>query len=246
MSKQVGATLAEPLLAVELELATEFGLSDAHIVDYLQAEPDFFARQRGLLAQLRVPHQERGSVSFVEAKLEQQKLRIYELEDDITGLLTVAGENERIFRVYMDLMPRVFECLTVTELELCLRRCLQEQLRIPALRLIVDARTFPAAASPASEQLERLYRERMASQSEYLGRLGKEEKLRLFQDSLVNSCALIRLGAKGELGLLAFGSTDAGHYGSDMDTFLISQLADVVARVLPRLVAAEFDAYDGR
>ncbi|MGO4999951.1 DUF484 family protein [Oceanisphaera sp. W20_SRM_FM3] len=246
MSKTVGATLAEPMLAVEPELATELGLSDGHIVDYLQAEPDFFARQRGLLAQLRVPHQERGSVSFVEAKLEQQKLRIYELEDDITGLLTVAGENERIFRVYMDLMPRIFECTTVTELELCLRRCLQEQLRLAAVRLIVDGRAFPNAASPDGEQLERLYRERMASQGQYLGRLGKEEKLRLFQDSLVNSCALIRLGAKGELGLLAFGSTDAGHYGSDMDTFLICQLADLVSRVLPKLVAAEFKSNDGR
>lgn len=214
------------------------GLNEAQIAEYLHAEPDFFARQPELLVQLRLPHQERGSVSLVEAKLEQQRLRIYQLEDERSELLAVAGENERIFQVYMDLMPRLFECQSVSELEACMRRTMQEQLRIPAVRLVVDARLFPELASHASEQLERLYRERMASQIVYLGRLGKEEKLRLFQDSLVNSCALIRLGAKGELGLLAFGSADAGHYGSDMDTFLLGQLGDVLARILPKLLSA--------
>lgn len=224
-------------LAAELT-PTPVPLSDDVVANYLVAETDFFARNAHLLSQLRLPHHERGSVSLVEAKLEQQRLRIYELEDERSALLGVAGDNEQIFRVYMDLMPRLFDCQTVLELEECLRRTMQEQLRIPAVRLIVDGRTFPQLASPFGEQLERLYRERMASQNEYLGRLGKEEKLRLFQDSLVNSCALIRLGHQGELGLLAFGSTDAGHYGSDMDTFLLNQLADVVSRILPALAAS--------
>lgn len=227
MTKTIGATA----LSVN-------ALNEGHIVEYLQAEPDFFVRQPDLLVQLRIPHQERGSVSLVEAKLEQQRLRIYQLEDERCELLTVAGENEHIFQVYMDLMPRLFDCQSVTELEACMRRTMQEQLRISAVRLVVDSRFFPQFASPASEQLERLYRERMASQSVYLGRLGKEEKLRLFQDSLVNSCALIRIGDQDQLGLLAFGSTDASHYGSDMDTFLLRQLADVLARILPKLYAA--------
>lgn len=240
-----GAAKSAPCTEVELSAnaaINETGMSDEQVAEYLRIEPDFFARHRDLLAQLRLPHEQRGSVSLVEAKLEQQRLRIYDLEDEITNLMTVAGENERIFRVYMDLMPHLFSCQSITELEVCIRRTLQEQLRIPAVRLILDARTYPSAASPASEQLERLYRERMASQMVYLGRMGKEEKLRLFQDSLVNSCALIRLGGHGEMGLLAFGSTDASHYGSDMDTFLISQLADVLARVLPKLIAQEQDS----
>ncbi|ART81169.1 hypothetical protein CBP12_10040 [Oceanisphaera avium] len=219
--------------------AGAFLLDEVEVAQYLQNEPEFFARHAQLLKDLRLPHQARGSVSLVEAKLEQQRLRIYDLEDDITALMTVAGENERIFRVYMDLMPQLFHCQSVVELELCLRQTLQSQLRLAAVRLILDSRTITCTPALASESLERLYRERMASQNEYLGRLGKEEKLRLFQHSLVNSCALIRLGEQGELGLLAFGSADASHYGSDMDTFLLRQLADVVSRVLTKLVAVE-------
>ena len=252
MSKILGAATPGPRLMVQSEatavadsatakpaLSDTPTLSEAQVVEYLQVEPDFFANQPQLLNQLRLPHQERGSLSLVEAKLERQRLRIYELEDEISALMTVAGENERIFRVYMDLMPQLFHCNSVAELESCIRHTLQEQLRIPAVRLILDNRTFPDLPNLTSESLERLYRERMASQTEYLGRLGKEEKLRLFQDSLVNSCALIRLGGQGELGLLAFGSADASHYGSDMDTFLLRQLADVVAQVVPKLLAIE-------
>ncbi|MBO1520552.1 DUF484 family protein [Oceanisphaera pacifica] len=214
-------------------------LDDATIAEYLQDEPHFFARNPSLLRQLRLPHAQRGSLSLVEAKLEQQRLRIYELEDDITELMTVASDNERIFRVYMDLIPQLFKCTSVTELESYIRRTLQDKLRVPAVRLILDARTFVQADKTASEPLARLYQERMSSQMVYLGRLGKEEKRRLFQDSLVNSCALIRIGHHGEMGLLAFGSADGGHYGTGMDTLLINQLAEVLAQILPKLIAQE-------
>ncbi|GAA3709272.1 DUF484 family protein [Oceanisphaera sediminis] len=220
----------------ESRQCAETGLNDSQIADYLAARPHFFDRHRTLLEQLRLPHEQRGSVSLVEVKLDRQRQRIHELEDEITGLMTVAGENERIFRVYMDLIPRLFECTSISELERLMCRTLQEQLRISALRLVLDPRTYPSEQSSAGEQLERLYRERMASQDVYLGRLGKDEKSRLFQDAMVNSCALIRLGKQGEMGLLAFGSIDSGHYRSGMDTLLIRQLADILALLLPRLV----------
>ncbi|WP_375056497.1 DUF484 family protein [Zobellella sp. DQSA1] len=215
----------------------EISLDDRQIVEYLASQPDFFVRQQGLLEQLRLPHEHRGSVSLVEAKLERQRQRIHALEEDITQLMTVAGENERIFRVYLDLFPRLFECTSLGELERCMRHTLQEQLRVSALRLVPDARWHPSAQALDGEQLERLYRERMAGQDVYLGRLGKDEKQRLFHDALVNSCALIRLGREGEMGLLAFGSADSSHYRSGMDTLIIRQLADFLALLLPRLVA---------
>ena len=215
----------------------EANLDESRIADYLAARPDFFLRQRGLLEQLRLPHEQRGSVSLVEAKLERQRQRIHALEEEITQLMTVAGENERIFRVYLDLYPRLFECGDLAELEQCMGRTLREQLRVSAVRLVPDGRWRDLPRALPGEQLERLYRERMAGQDVYLGRLGKDEKQRLFGDALVNSCALIRLGRQGEMGLLAFGSGDSGHYRSGMDTLIIRQLADFLALLLPRLVA---------
>ncbi|GAA3542537.1 DUF484 family protein [Zobellella aerophila] len=210
-------------------------LDETQVADYLRDRPDFFLRHRTLLEQLRLPHQQKGSVSLVEARLERQRQRIQALEEEITGLMTVAGENERIFRVYVDLFPRLFACSSLSQLERLLARTFQ-QLRLSAIVLVIDPRWRPGPSVLSGEQLERLYRERLVNRDIYLGRLGKDEKQRLFGDAMVSSCALVRLGARGEQGLLAFGSVDAGHYGAEKDTLFLSQLADVVSLLLPRLV----------
>lgn len=214
----------------------EAGLDETHIADYLASQPDFFVRHPQLLDALRLPHEQRGSVSLVEARMERQRQRIHQLEEEITQLMTVAGENERIFRVYLDLYPRLFDCRTPAELEQRIAHALRERLRVTAVRLVPDARWCDLARALPGEQLDKLYRERMAGQDVYLGRLGREEKQRLFGDTLVNSCALIRIGARGEMGLLAFGSADSSHYRSGMDTLIIRQLAGFLALLLPRMV----------
>lgn len=218
-------------------LLDDTALDEALVVEYLRDTPDFFVRHGALLEQLRLPHDHKGSVSLVEARLDRQRRRIQALEEEITGLMTVAGENERLFRIYVDLFPRLFACTSLQQLERLLARTFQQQLRLSAIRLILDPRWVPTPSAPSAEQLERLYRERMAGRDIYLGRLGKDEKQRLFGDAMVSSAALVRLGQDGKLGLLAFGSVDAGHYGAEKDTLFLSQLADVVSQLLPGLTA---------
>lgn len=220
-------------------LVDDTELDEAQVADYLRDTPDFFVRHGALLERLRLPHDQKGSVSLVEARLERQRQRIQALEEEITGLMTVAGENERIFRVYVDLFPRLFACASLSQLERLLARTFQQQLRLSAIMLVIDPRWRPGSSVMSGEQLERVYRERMVNRDIYLGRLGKDEKQRLFGDAMVSSCALVRLGARGEQGLLAFGSVDAGHYGVEKDTLFLRQLADVVSLLLPRLVADE-------
>lgn len=221
----------------ERTVLDELELDEQQVAEYLRDTPDFFVRHQGLLEQLRLPHGQKGSVSLVEARLERQRQRIQMLEEEITELMTVAGENERIFRVYVDLFPRLFACTSLSQLQRLLARTFQQQLRLSAMVLAIDPRWRPGATVLSGEQLDRLYRERMAGRDIYLGRLGKDEKQRLFGDAMVSSVALVRLGAKGEQGLLAFGSVDAGHYGAEKDTLFLSQLADVVSLLLPRLMA---------
>ncbi|MDP5190157.1 DUF484 family protein, partial [Rheinheimera baltica] len=74
----------------------ETDLLAAHVVyDYLQDHPEFFQQYPQLLANLRLPHQQRGSVSLVERQLELQREKIQALEDDITRLMSVARQNEQ-------------------------------------------------------------------------------------------------------------------------------------------------------
>jgi uncharacterized protein YigA (DUF484 family) len=48
----------------------------------------------------------KGTISLVERQLDRQRERIEQLEQEITELMGVASENERIFRVYADLYGR--------------------------------------------------------------------------------------------------------------------------------------------
>ena len=53
----------------------------------------------------------------------------------------------------------------------------------------------------------------------------------------VKSAAVVSLMANGEtLGLLALGSFDADYYRAGMGTMFLTYLADVLSRVLPRVV----------
>ena len=46
------------------------------VADYLQQHPDFFQHYPELLPLLRLPHQQRGTVSLVERQLELQREKI--------------------------------------------------------------------------------------------------------------------------------------------------------------------------
>ena len=68
------------------------------------------------------------------------------------------------------------------------------------------------------------------------GVLRKEELSYLFPKAgEVGSAALMPLANGEELGLIAVGSSDASRYGSSTGTLFLSQIADVIVRLLPRL-----------
>jgi len=68
------------------------------------------------------------------------------------------------------------------------------------------------------------------------GPLRKEELNYLFPDAgEVGSAALMPLSNGEELGLIAVGSSDASRYNSAMGTLFLTHIAEVIARLLPRL-----------
>ena len=91
-------------------LTKDNDLLAAHVVyDYLQDHPEFFQQYPQLLSSLRLPHQQRGSVSLVERQLELQREKIQALEDDITRLMSVARHNEQIFLAFNQLQAQLYQ-----------------------------------------------------------------------------------------------------------------------------------------
>lgn len=216
----------------------EQALDEAAVLEYLTRYPEFFQRHTVVLDCIRITHERKGSVSLVERQLERQRERIEQLEQEITELMGIASENERIFRIYADLYGELYSCQTVFEVNAVMNKAFVQRLRLTGLRLWLNPKTFRLSGSEArfvaeGKQLEQLLNQRLPGQDYYFGRLTQSEKQMLFgHDVLVNSVVMMRLG---DLGMLAFASSDPGHFTPHNDTLLLVQLGRLLQLRLPEL-----------
>lgn len=216
----------------------EQAVDEAAVLEYLSRYPEFFQRHVTVLDRIRIPHERKGSVSLVERQLDRQRERIEQLELEITELMGIASENERIFRVYADLYGELYGCHTLFEVSAVMGKAFVQRLRLTGLRLWLNPKRF-ALSGPEQrflaqgKQLESLLGQRLPGQDYYFGRLSQSEKQALFgHDVLVNSVALMRLG---DLGMLAFASSDPSHFSPHNDTLLLGQLGRLLQLRLPEL-----------
>ncbi|MEB6608263.1 MULTISPECIES: DUF484 family protein [Aeromonas] len=213
-------------------------VDEATVLEYLARYPEFFQRHGAMLDRIRIPHAQKGTVSLVERQLDRQRERIEQLEQEITELMGVASENERIFRVYADLYGEIYGCQTLFELSAVMGKAFVQRLRLTGLRLWLSPKHFQLSGPEQrflaeGRQLDQLLGQRLPGTDYYFGRLNQGEKQALFgNDVLVNSVALMRLG---ELGVLAFASSDPSHFTPHNDTLLLGQLGRLLQLRLPEL-----------
>lgn len=214
-------------------LTKDKDLLTAHVVfDYLEDHPEFFQQYPQLLARLRLPHQQRGSVSLIERQLELQREKIQALEDDITRLMSVARQNEQIFLAFNQLQAQLYQASSLQAAQDSLQQFTAAMPNVQECRLI----RFSDEQSSSPFQL--LLSRRLNQQGIYLGRLNKEEQQGLFP-AQIHSVALVLISNQQQpLALLAFGSEQDDHFQPSMDKLFISHLANILAQLLPGYDAA--------
>ena len=202
------------------------------VYDYLQDHPEFFQQYPQLLANLRLPHQQRGSVSLVERQLELQREKIQALEDDITRLMSVARHNEQIFLAFNQLQAQLYQAKDLQQAEASLQQFTAAMPQVSECRLVRFSQ--PQTHQPFQLLLSR----RLNQQGVYLGRLNKEEQQGLFPAN-IHSVALILVSNDDQpLALLAFGSEQDDHFQPEMDKLFVSHLANILAQLIPGYDAA--------
>ena len=213
-------------------------LDDSLIREYLQENPDFFTRNDDLLTQLQFQHSEKGAVSLIERQQQKLRLRVNQLEEEITELMINARRNEAIFSAYSNLYVRLLRCQSLTQVLEELENTFENELEMPALSLkFFDSPVeLDEQYSFASDTHKKLLSKRFNDSSIYLGRLTEQELKLLFQDEDIASVALLLLGDNGELGMLAVGNTNASHFEPAMDKLLINQLQALLSALLPGLL----------
>ncbi|MFD3351269.1 DUF484 family protein [Alteromonas macleodii] len=207
-------------------------LSSADVRAFLLQNPEFFTEHSDLLEKIKLPHEQKGSVSLVEIQSDQLRKKVRQLNFKLNQLVSIAKQNEKIYRVYTDLNVQLLRCESVAEVQFTLEDVLQERLQLSSA--VIKSFKGPHAIP---ELQQRLFTEkRFKNTNFFFGRLSQHERQLLFGESPAESVALMLLGDNRELGILGISSSDASHFTPDMDTLLLQQLQQVLNIILPEMM----------
>ncbi len=208
---------------------------------YLQHNPDFFERHQSLLTRLRLPHVRNGStISLVERQVEVLRERQTQLEQKIAEFVKVARSNDNIAEKLHRFTRRMLRASTreavVEQIETGLREDFDS---FHSVLVLVDAADVPSHerflrvvtnADPALKSFETLF----ASGKPRCGQVRDSQREFLFGSDAndIGSVALVPLGEKGRVGLLALGSTDRDRFHPGMSTDFLGRLAELISDAL--------------
>ena len=207
------------------------------IAGYLQRNPEFFERHQAVLARLKLPHSRGGStISLVERQIEVLREKLAGLENKLADLVKVARANdalaERLHRFTRRLLGAVPRNEAIARIEAGLREDFDA---FHAALVLVGAAADPslpsfvrtvAADDPALKSFESLF----ASGKPRCGQARDSQRDFLFgpEGTEMASLALVPLGEKGSLGLLALGSADKERFHPGMSTEFLARLAELI------------------
>ena len=224
---------ARGVVAVETE--------EESIAAYLQHNPDFFERHHAVLARLRLPHSRGGStISLVERQIEVLREKHAAVEGKLAEFVRVARANDALadkLHGFTRKLLRARSCeAAIATMETSLRvdfdafHCvlvlIGENTDLSLQRFVKTVR----ADDPNLKSFETLF----ANGKPRCGQARDSQREFLFGSDANNigSVALVPLGDKGSVGLLALGSTDRDRFHPGMSTEFLARMADLIADAL--------------
>jgi uncharacterized protein YigA (DUF484 family) len=222
-------------------------INDGSVTQYLETYPDFFERNGALLAKLRLPHlrDSGATVSLVERQVEVLRDRNQALERKLSELVGVARANDALADRIHRLSQRLIRARSLLETINALETSLREDFdaRDSVLLLFVEqargleepAGRFLKTADPA-DAVVKTFESLLQSGKPRCGQIRDTQRDFLFgKDSIeIGSVALAPLGAKGALGLLAIGASDAERFHPAMSTEFLTRIGELLANALMR------------
>ncbi len=229
---------ARGLVAMETE--------EASIASYLQHNPDFFERHQAVLTRLRLPHVRGGStVSLVERQIEVLREKHAALENKLAELVRVARGNDviadKLHRFTKRLLRATTRANAVESVEASLREdfdAFHSVLVLIGEYPDLAPQRFVRTVSAEDANLKS-FESLFASGKPRCGQVRDSQREFLFGTDAndMGSVALVPLGDKGSLGVLALGSTDRDRFHPGMSTEFLARMGDLVADVLTALPA---------
>jgi uncharacterized protein YigA (DUF484 family) len=220
---------------------TAVDAEEESVASYLQRNPEFFERHQAVLARLKLPHARGGStISLVERQIEVLREKQAALENKLAELVRVARANdaiaERLHRFTRRLLRAVPRATAIAHIEAGLREDFDA---FHAALVLIGAPPDPTLPSfvrtvAAEDAQLKSFESLFASGKPRCGQARDSQREFLFgpEGLEMGSVALVPLGEKGSLGLLALGSADRDRFHPGMSTEFLARLADLISDAL--------------
>lgn len=219
-------------------------LSEEEVVQFLSAESDFFDRHPELLAQLKLPHDSgEGAISLVERQLAVLRQNKRKLESQLKELISVARSNHELSEKVHRLALRLIRCGTAAEVIEAVEEVLREDFGASDTVAVLFHNASDIVQAEDTRFLRRV--ERQSAELKVFATFLERGRPRcghardsqlefLFPDHAIEigSIALIPLGDRAEVGMLAIGSGDSDRFHPGMSTDFLERIGELVGLAL--------------
>ncbi len=213
------------------------------VARYLQHNPDFFEHHQPLLARLRLPHARGGTtISLIERQVEVLREHQAAVEQKLAEFVKVARSNdavaEKIHRFTRRLLRAASRTATVEQIEASLREDFDAFNSV--LVLVEPVGDLPAQrfvkVVPSDDANLKSFESLFTNGKPRCGQARDSQRDFLFGSDAqdIGSVALIPLGEKGSIGLLALGSADRDRFHPGMSTEFLARVGDLITDALAR------------
>ena len=221
-------------------------VDEAAVASYLSATPEFFDRHSQLLSKIRLPDPRGGAstVSLVERQVEVLRERNRQLERKVKDFVDVARENDVLGQRVLAMARRLIAAKDSASVVAAIESALREEFDAGQSVLVLTAARAPEGVTesrflrivPADLPALRSFDTLFGAGKPRCGQLRDSQREFLFGGDAgeIGSVALVPLGGKGGIGLLACGSHDGHRFNPTMSTDFLAHIGELIVAALAR------------
>ena len=205
------------------------GVTEEQVVAYLHSNTDFFKRNEELLAEMELPHSNRGSaISFMERQVEVLREAKKSTDSKLDQLTNIARHNEQLLGRLQQLIISLIDSDSLEQAMQYLNDALREDFHADAVELMIFEHENGIDRSALKPLLDR--------RRSVCGPLSPTQREILFGDQAheIASAVAIPLCEQNDspcLGLIAVGSVDPQRYQPEMGTVFVNHLGAIINKI---------------
>jgi uncharacterized protein YigA (DUF484 family) len=220
------------------------GPSERAVGDYLLAHPEFFAQHTELLTKLRIPHVTGGAASLIERQVALLRKQNDQLERKLVELVEVARANDSLLERIHHLAVALLESDDLEERLIALQDILRSCFGADELSALLFRGSAEQLGGAPAKRIERadpalgLLHDFLQSGKPKCGRFSLKQLHFLFgtRATHIGSAALVGLGTRAELGLLAIGSRNPEHFAPTLGTAFLTRIGELTSAAIGALL----------